>query len=165
MKLAKYERRSPLEATRITIAVSILIGTIACIVTMELAPLVIWVDDHTQFMTATWLAQGWQDYFRTAFSAMSRSDDIVATMSTTLVASLVATAQWTSDNFVMMALGRVLAVALTAVIAAASISYAMMISNAPVVDTREHVDGMRLLRGKEGLGHLRAITGNESGKQ
>lgn len=165
MKLAKYEQRSTREATRITIAVSILIVTIACIVAVELAPLVIWMDDHTQFITATWLAQAWQDYFRAAFKAMSKSNDVVAAVSATVVASLVATAQWISNHSVMMALARTLAIALTAIIAAASISYSMMIANAPVVDTREHVDGMRLLLGKEGLNHLRAVMTRESAGQ
>lgn len=165
MNLAKYERRSTHAATRISLTVGILVGTIACIVPLELAPLVIWVDDHAQFVTATWLVQTWQDCFRIAFKALLRSDDVVATISTTFVASFVATADWAWNSAVMMALGRTLAVALTAVIAAASIAYVIIIATAPVVDTREHVDGMRLLRGKEGLGHLRAITGKESGKQ
>lgn len=165
MKLAKYERRSTLEATRITIAVSILVGAIACIVALEIVPLVIWVDDHAQFVTAASLAQAWQHHLEIAFKAVLRSDDVFATMSTTFVASFVATAEWIWNGAVMMALGRTIALVLMAVVTAASISYAMMISNALVVDTREHVDGMRLLQGKEGLGHLRAITGKESGKQ
>jgi hypothetical protein len=37
MNLAKYERRSTHAATRISLLVSILVGTIACIVALELA--------------------------------------------------------------------------------------------------------------------------------
>ena len=48
MNLAKYDRRTTHAATRISLLVSILVGTIACIVALELAPLVIWVDDRAQ---------------------------------------------------------------------------------------------------------------------
>jgi hypothetical protein len=41
----------------------------------------------------------------------------------------------------------------------------MMIAGAPIIDTREHVDGLRLLRGKEGLGHLRAFMAREAAGQ
>lgn len=165
MNLAKYERRSTHAATRISLLVSILVGTIACIVALEIAPLVIWVDDHAQIVTAASLAQAWQHHFEIAFRAVLRSDDVVATMSTTFVASFVATAEWIWNGAVMMALGRTIALVLMAVVTAASISYAMMIAGAPIIDTREHVDGLRLLRGKEGLGHLRAVMARETAGQ
>ena len=165
MNLAKYEQRSTHAATRISLLVSILVGTIACIVALELSPLVIWVDDHAQFVTAAWLTQAWQHHFEIAFRAVLRSDDVVATMSSTFVASLVATAEWIWNGAVMMALGRTIALVLMAVVTAASISYAMMIAGAPIIDIREHVDGLRLLRGKEGLGHLRAVMARETAGQ
>jgi hypothetical protein len=83
---------------------------------------VIWVDDRAQLVTATWLAQTWQHQFQIVFKAMLRSDDIVATVSTTSVATLIATAEWVLNGAVMMALGRTIALVLMAVVTAASIS-------------------------------------------
>ena len=48
MNLAKYERRSTHAETSISVVVSILVGTIACIVALELDRLVIWVEDRAQ---------------------------------------------------------------------------------------------------------------------
>lgn len=161
--LASYEKRSSVAATRATICVVALAVTAAFIMCFAVEPLTIWSNDRAWPTSAAAIAATWSSAYADFQQHFAGSGNPVVAISGSVVSWLVATIQvmWRPD--VPAAVGRAVTCAIAAGGPAAVICYAIMLSGAVMIDTRRHVDGMRLLRGKKGIDHLRTIIGKESG--
>ena len=160
--LATYEKRSTKTPTRIALVIAILVVATVFIATMALAPLTVWSDDHAWPISAMTIAGSWSLAFAKFNEHFKDFDNQIIIASGWFVSILVATIQilWRDD--VLAALCRALTCAVAAGGPATIIGYAIALSGQDIVDTREHKEGMQLLRGKKGIAHLRAVMAKES---
>lgn len=161
--LASYEKRSSVAATRAAICVIALVVTVAFIMCFAVEPVTIWSDDLKWPISAAVIAATWSSAYADFLLHFARSGNPVVAISGAVVSWLVATIQVMCRPDVLAAFGRAVTCAIAAGGPAAVICYAIMLSGAEIIDTRRHVDGMRLLRGKRGVAHLRAVIARESG--
>ena len=161
--LANYEKRSNATATRAAICVTVVVVTVAFIMCFVVDPLTIWNNDLKWPISAAAIAATWSSTYAAFLVQFMGSGNPVIAISGVVVSWLVATVQVMCRPDVLAAFGRAVTCAIAAGGPAAVICYAIMLSGAEIIDTRQHVDGMRLLRGKEGVAHLRAVISRESG--
>jgi hypothetical protein len=162
--LASYEKRSSTAATRAAIGVAALLVAATLILSFEIVPLTVWSEDRAWPITAAAIAATWSATYTSFLAQFADSGGPVITISGVVVSSLVATWQVMTRADVVAALIRAVTYTIAATSPAAILCYAILISGAEIIDTRRHVDGMRLLRGRTGLAHLRAMIAKESGR-
>jgi hypothetical protein len=160
--LATYEKRLTKTPTRIACLVAITMIATTFMTALASVPLTVWIDDRAWPVSAITLAGSWSLEYARIFEHFKRFDNQVITGSGALVSAVVATIQilWRDD--VLAALIRALTFALVAGGPATIICYVIALSGEDIVDTREHKEGMQLLRGTKGIAHLRAVMAKES---
>jgi hypothetical protein len=141
----------------------LIIGTAALLATLQLAPMTEWNNDRPWVISASAMSGTLSDLFAYNLTIFSRSHSALARLSADYVAGLVALAELLWRDDVLMCLCRAVLCALAVSVPAIALSYAIIITSATVVDTRKHVDGMRLLKCKKGLAHLRDTMRKEAG--
>jgi hypothetical protein len=145
------------------LAVAFVVVATALAVPLTLEPQTIWSDDHAWPISAAAIGGSWSLAYTEFFEHFRGSDNQIVVASGSIVSSLVATVKilWRDD--VLAALCRALACAFAAGVPATVLCYLIALSGEIVVDTRRHVEGMRLLCGNEGVAHLRNVIAKESG--
>jgi hypothetical protein len=160
--LATYEKRLTKTPARIASAVAIAVITTVLITTLALDPLTVWSDDHARPVSAITIAGNWSLAYGNFFEHFDGIDNPVITASGRFISILVATIQTLWRDDVLAALRRALVYAVIAGGPAAIICYMIALSGEDIVDTREHKEGMQLLRSKKGIAHLRKVMAKES---
>src|SRR5665213_806631 len=159
--LATYEKRLTKTPTRFAFMVAIAVIATALITTLALNPLTVWSDDDARPVSAIAIADNWSQAHGKSLEHFDGFDNPVITASGRFISILVATIQTLWRDDVLAALRRALICAVAAGGPAAIICYMIALSGEDIVDTREHKEGMQLLRGKKGIAHLRAVIAKE----
>ena len=133
-------------------------NSISHLTTLALNPLTVWSDDHARPVSAMTIAGNWSLAYAKFFEHFEVFGNPVITASGRFVSILVATIQTLWRDDVLAALFRALIYAVAAGGPATIICYAIALSGEDIVDTREHKEGMQLLRGKKGIAHLLAAS-------
>jgi type IV secretion system coupling TraD/TrwB family protein len=160
--LATYEKRLTKTPTRIAFLVAIAAIATVLITTLVLDPLTVWSEDHARPISAMAIADNWSTAYTTFLEHFDGFDNPVMTASGRFVSILVAAIQTLWRDDVLAALRRALIYAMAAGGPTTIICYSIALSGEDIVDTREHKEGMRLLRGKKGIAHLRKVMAKES---
>jgi hypothetical protein len=161
--LASYEKRSSTAATRAALAVAALLAATTFVLSFAIVPLTIWSEDQAWPVSAAAIAATWSATY-THLLAQFAGGSFLVTASGIVVSSLVATWQVIARADVLAAIARAVTCAAAAAGPGAILCYAILISEAEIIDIRRHVEGMRLLRGRTGIAHLRAVIARESGR-
>lgn len=164
MKPAKYEKRCTRAATRLAVICGAAIAVASLAASFALAPDETWSDDHADLATLSWLGTLWSGYFAQALKTFLASNGSLAKASAPYAAAIVATAEWVWNANVAGALGRSLLAAFLGTAIGGAVAYVIMITAAPIIDTRMRVDGMTLLTGQEGRKHIRTVMLREAGE-
>jgi hypothetical protein len=162
--LAVYEKRLTTTPTRLALLVGILLAAVACVTTLALDPVTVWFEDQLWPISAAAIAGNWSIDYARCFKNFDHFDNQVITASGAFVSAIVATAQTAWRGDVQAALYRTLTFALVTATPSTILCYLIALSREEIIDTRSHIEGMRLLRGKPGLDHLRHVMAKESGR-
>lgn len=162
--LAIYEKRLTKTPTRLALLVGMLLLAITCVTTLVLEPLTVWFEDQLWPISADAIAGNWLIDHARFFKNFEGFDNQIITASGAFVSAIVATAQTAWRGDVQAAVYRALTFALATAAPATIICYLIAMAGEEIVDTRPHVEGMRLLHRQPGLNHLRNVMAKESGR-
>jgi len=161
--LANYEKRSTKRPSQLAFVVAFVVVATALVIPLTLEPQTIWSDDHAWPISAAAIAGSWSLAYAKFFEHFRGVDNQIIVASGSIVSCLVATVQTLWRDDVLAAVCRALTCAFAAGGPATVLCYLIALSVEVVIDTRTHIEGMRLLRGKEGIIHLRNVIAKESG--
>lgn len=162
--LAVYEKRLTKTPTRLALLVGMLLLAVTCVTTLVLEPLTVWFEDQWWPISADAIAGNWLIDHARFFKNFQGFDNQIITASGAFVSAIVAMAQTAWRGDVQAAVYRALNFALATAAPATIICYLIAMAGEEIVDTRPHVEGMRLLHRQSGLNHLRQVMAKESGR-